>query len=55
MLKIGLFIYKYESLCILGSGQEERQKRSWDEHKLWAAGCNIEVGVLFWVLRGADV
>ena len=37
-------------MCILGSRQEERRKRSWDEHELRAAGCNVEVGVL----RGAD-
>lgn len=54
MLKIGLFIYRHASLCILGSGQEERQKQSLDEHKLWAAGCNVEAGALFGVLRGAD-
>lgn len=42
------------SLCILGSGREEMRKQSWDEREQQAAGCNVEVGVLFGVLRGTD-
>lgn len=50
MPKIGLFIYRQVSLCLLGNRHEERQRRNWDEQELQAAGGNVEIGVLFGVL-----